>query len=115
MAPEDNELAIPVNDENWQSVVIDSEVPVLVEFGADWNCECRQLDLMLEEIADEHWGQLKVVRVDVDESPRLAAEFSVKSLPTLLVMLDGYEEDRMDGVVPKAEIEDRALAFLSVA
>ncbi len=115
MEAQEKDIAITVTDENWQSVVIDSELPVLVDFGAEWNTEARQVSLYLEDIADEQWGELKVAHVDVDQSPRLAAEFGIKSLPTVLVLIDGYEEDRMVGVITKEELVERAMSFLAFA
>ncbi|MFT5241804.1 MAG: thioredoxin 1 [Candidatus Promineifilaceae bacterium] len=115
MQVEETDLTIAVTDENWQSVVVDAETPVLVDFGTEWNGECRQMDSVLDEIADDMWGELRVVRVNVDNSPGLAAEFGVKFLPTLLVLQDGCEEDRMVGAVSKIELEKRVSCFVEVA
>ncbi len=84
-----------------------SSVPVLVDFWAPWCGPCRMVEPVLAQLAAERSPGLKVVKVNVDESPQLAARFRAMSIPLLVVMRDGREVDRIVGAVPKAQIEER--------
>lgn len=78
--------------------VMDSSVPVLVDFYADWCGPCRMLSPVLERLSDEYRGRLKIVKVNVENEPALAAHFRVQSIPTLIAFQDGRALDRLVGV-----------------
>ncbi len=102
-----------ITDEQFASEVLESDTPVLVEFWAPWCGPCRQLGPVLEQIADERAGSLKVVKINQDENPLASADYRVMGLPTMLVFEGGEAVASMLGARPKARIVeelDRVLA-----
>ena len=95
--------AININKTNFQSEVINSEKPVLLDFWASWCGPCRMVGPIVDEIAAER-GDLKVGKVNVDEQPELAGQFGVMSIPTLVVMKNGKVTNQAVGVRPKGQI-----------
>ena len=87
-------------------------VPVIVDLWAPWCGPCRLIAPVLDQLAERHAGRLKVVRVNVDEAQGLAAQHRVMSIPTLLVMEDGREVDRLVGALPKRQLEERLAPHL---
>ncbi len=98
---------INVDDSNFESEVVKSDHPVLVDFSATWCGPCKKLEPVVEEIAGDYDGRLKVVKVDVDKAPNTAAKFAVLSVPTLLLFNAGQVRDQVTGLVPKRAIADR--------
>jgi thioredoxin 1 len=98
---------LAVTDANFQSEVIDasSTQPVLVDFWADWCRPCHMLTPTVEEIAKDHAGKVKVVKLNVDENINAAGKFNIRGIPTLLVFKDGQVADQIVGAVPKDQIE----------
>jgi thioredoxin 2 len=90
-----------------------ASVPVLVDFWAPWCGPCRMVEPVLAELAAERAGALKVVKVNVDDNPQLAARFEAMSIPLLVVMRDGQEADRVVGAAPKAQLEQRLAGHFS--
>ena len=90
-----------VTDARFASDVLESEQPVLVDFTAAWCPPCKALAPILDELADEYAGSLRVVKVDVDENPSTARRFDVRSMPTLVLLRDGAEVKRLIGARPK--------------
>ena len=104
--------AVAVTDQSFQSEVLDSPVPVLVDFWAAWCGPCRAVAPIVEEIAAEYRGQLKVVKVDVDESQDVAGRYRIQSIPTLMVFKGGQEVERVVGAVPKPMLLSRVRKHL---
>ena len=103
---------IPVNDLNFDSEVLKSSVPVLVDFTATWCQPCRAVAPLVDQLAGEYEGRVKVTSVDIDESPGTAQQFQIRGVPTLLMIKDGSVVGQQVGAVPKAKIAaliDRAL------
>jgi thioredoxin 2 len=82
-----------------------ASVPVLVDFWAPWCAPCKMIEPALEQLAREHAGQLKIVRLNIDDAPAIAARHNVQSVPSLLVMRDGKEVDRLAGAAPKPHLD----------
>jgi thioredoxin 1 len=107
-----SENVIHIEGDNWQSEVLSSPVPVLVDFWAEWCGPCRAIAPVLDELAGEYIGKLKVVKVDVDKNPQLAGTFGVRSIPTLLIMKNGVVQEQMVGAVPKAQLVTKLSAHI---
>lgn len=95
---------IIITKENFESEVINSTVPVLVDFWASWCGPCMMLSPVISEIAQEFQGQVKVGKVNVDEQGELAARFGIASIPTVLLFKDGKIADTSVGYVPKDKL-----------
>ena len=94
---------INIKKNNFQNEVLNSEMPVLLDFWASWCGPCRMVSRIVDEIAAER-GDIKVGKVNVDEQPELAGQFGVMSIPTLVVMKRGKVVNQMVGARPKAQI-----------
>lgn len=98
-----------VTDATFQAEVEQSDVPVLVDFWAEWCGPCRMMNPILEEFAGAHGGQMKVVKLNVDENPEAASRFKVLSIPTMLVFQNGEVVKQMVGAMSRQRL-DEALA-----
>lgn len=95
------------------TVETSASVPVVVDFWAAWCAPCRMISPVLQDLAERHAGDLKVVKVDVDANPELAARFGAQSIPLLVVIRDGQEVDRVVGALPRAALEQRLRPVLA--
>lgn len=95
---------IKLDSRNFEEEVLNSEIPVLVDFWAAWCGPCRAIAPVVEEIAREYEGRLKVGKLNVDENRQLAAKYGIMSIPTLSVFKDGKEKDRTIGFQGKAHL-----------
>lgn len=96
--------ALEVSESSFEAEVLKSESPVLVDFWAGWCMPCKMLAPVVDQIAAEFDGRVKVVKVDVDANQALASKYGVRGIPTLLVLKDGQEIDRIVGAQPKTTI-----------
>ncbi len=97
---------IVLNDDNFESEVLNSEIPVLVDLWAEWCGPCRALAPVIEEIAEDYDGKLKVGKLNVDENPGVPSAYDIRSIPTLIVFKDGAAQERVVGALPKNHIVD---------
>lgn len=97
---------IKITNSNFENEVLNSNIPVIVDFWAPWCGPCRMLAPVLAEIAEENEGSVVVGKINVDEEPQLAAQFGIASIPTLIVFKNGEITAKSVGVKPKAQILD---------
>ncbi|HJC11032.1 MULTISPECIES: thioredoxin [unclassified Blautia] len=98
-------MAMEITMDNFEQEVLNSDVPVMIDFWATWCMPCKMLAPVIEELAEEANGAYKVGKIDVDRSPSLAAQFGVMSIPTVIVFKNGKAAEKSVGVVPKNQLE----------
>jgi thioredoxin 1 len=94
-----------LTDDRFAQEVLQSSMPVLVDFWAPWCGPCRQITPMIEELAVENAGAVKVMKVNIDDNPGAAQQYGVMSIPTLIVFKNGTISDRFVGVQPKSKLQ----------
>ncbi len=93
------------NDQNFEKDISSQDVPVVVDFGAEWCGPCKQLDPILEEIAKENINKLKIFKINIDENPVTPQKFGVRGIPTIMLFNDGKLVDSKVGSLPKSTLE----------
>jgi thioredoxin 1 len=97
---------------NWDAEVTKAATPVLVDFWAEWCGPCKMIAPVLDDLADELSGKIKIAKVNVDEGQELAAKFQIRSIPTLLVFKAGVVQEQMVGALHKADLQAKLNAYL---
>ncbi|MEW5300034.1 MAG: hypothetical protein WDW36_002995 [Sanguina aurantia] len=108
-----HEVAGPVTDETFAELVLGSNVPVLVDFWAPWCGPCRMIAPIVDELANEYGDKLKCVKLNTDESPNVASEYGIRSIPTVMIFKGGKKMDTIIGAVPKATIAQTIDKYLN--
>ena len=105
--------AMTITDATFQSEVVESSLPVLIDFWATWCGPCKMVAPIVDELAGEYEGKLKVGKVDVDSEQKIATDFGIRSIPTLLIFKDGKVAETVVGAVPKKQLQEKLEAVLA--
>lgn len=104
--------AVAVTDDSFKQAVLESELPVLVDFWAPWCGPCRMVAPVVDEIAEQYDGQVKVVKLNTDENPSVASQYGIRSIPTLMIFKGGQRVDMVVGAVPKTTLANTLEKYL---
>lgn len=104
--------AASVTDASFKEDVLDSDIPVLVDFWAPWCGPCRMVAPVVDEIAEQYAGQVKVVKLNTDENPQVASQYGIRSIPTLIIFKGGQRMDMVVGAVPKTTLANTLEKYL---
>jgi thioredoxin 1 len=102
-----------ITQETFQTEVLQSDMPVLVDFWAPWCGPCRMVARVVDEVAQQYDGQLKVVKVNTDEQPSIASHYGIRSIPTLMVFVNGEKMEQIVGAVSQTTLANAVEPFLN--
>lgn len=105
-------MAIEINDQSFKEEVLSSNEPVLVDFWAEWCGPCRSLSPIVEELAEEFKGKIKVAKIDIDANQGISVEYGIRNIPTLLFFKNGQVVDKVVGVQPKEKLTAKLQSLL---
>ncbi len=101
-----------ITDKDFETEVLKSEVPVIVDFWADWCAPCQAMGPIFEEVSKKFEGKVKFLKVNVDENPHIASQYNIMSIPTLIIFKDGKPQEALTGVQKKEELEKKLEIYL---
>jgi thioredoxin 1 len=105
-------MALEITDANFEELVLKSEIPVMVDFWAEWCGPCRMVGPVVEEMASEYEGKALIGKVNVDLNPGVSAQFGIRNIPTIIFVKNGEIADKSVGAVPKAQLTSKLDAIL---
>ena len=103
---------LEVNDESFDSEIMDSDIPAMVDFWAEWCGPCKMVSPVVEELASEYQGKIKIAKMDVDQNRRTPARFGIRNIPTLILFKGGEVAKTIIGAQPKSSIEEELKKLL---
>ncbi|CAG7859796.1 hypothetical protein BRARA_I00231 [Brassica rapa] len=106
------DLVSIVNDSTWDSLVLKADGPVLVDFWAPWCGPCKMIDPLVNELAQQYTGKVKFYKLNTDDSPSTPSQYNVRSIPTIMIFVDGEKKDAIIGAVPKSTLTSSIDKFL---
>ena len=98
---------IDVTDNTWEDEVLNSDLPILVDFWAEWCGPCKMIAPAVHDLAEEYTGKLNVAKVDIDNSPEIATKYGIRSIPALIFFRDGKPVDQVIGELPKGALKKK--------
>jgi thioredoxin 1 len=101
-----------ITEDTYQKEVLESDIPVVIDFWATWCGPCKMIAPFIEEMADEYDGKAKICKIDVDNNQQIAMQLGIRSIPTVMIFKEGKVVDTIIGAVPKARIVDRLNEYL---
>lgn len=101
-----------ISDNNFKEEVLEADLPTLVDFWASWCGPCKRITPLIEEIAEEYSGRLKVCKLNVDDNPLTPSKYEIMSIPTLIIFKGGEVKERIIGLVSKSELESKIKPYL---
>ena len=104
--------AIEVTDATFEAEVLNSDKPVVIDFWAEWCAPCRQLTPIIEQLAEDYRDRIKVVKLNIDDSPLTPGKYEVRAIPTILAFQNGQVVQQIQGLRPKTEFEEMARKLL---
>ncbi len=101
-----------VTDATFEAEVLGSDKPVVIDFWAEWCAPCRQLSPIIHQLAEQYGDRIKIVKMDIDDSPQTPGRYGIRAIPTVLAFRDGQVVQQLQGVRPKTEFEEMAKKLL---
>ena len=98
---------IDVTDNTWEDEVLNSDLPILVDFWAEWCGPCKMIAPAVHDLAEEYTGKLNVAKEDIDNSPEIATKYGIRSIPALIFFRDGKPVDQVIGALPKGALKKK--------
>lgn len=105
-------MAFKFTDNNFQREALESDIPVLVDFYADWCGPCKMMAPVVEELANEYEGKFKIGKLNVDDNPETAQKYRVMSIPTMIILKNGQPVETVVGAIPKKSLQEKIEANL---